>query len=86
MGGQRTASRKWAETSGGYEAYTPTMRISVHRYMGEPKDAWFLTCYDLGVQRMPLKSKTTQAAQAEAMSAIREHVRKLANELSELKI
>ena len=74
--------RTWELVSGGWEYNTPTLRVIVHHYHGMPPETWFLTCYDLRIERKKLKATEDTLAKVEALAMMREHVRNLAAELA----
>ena len=74
----------WEWVSGGWEYNTPHLRIVVHNHRDAPTTMWFLTCYDLRIERMPLRSNLQDAAKKEAIQAVRAHVKKLSDELAKV--
>jgi hypothetical protein len=79
--GRKPKLRTWEQESGGWEYRTPNLRIMVHGYIGMPDNAWFLTCYDLRIERMPLAATDAETAKAEGLASVMGWVRKLSAEL-----
>lgn len=66
-----------------WEASTKSLRITVHHYAG-CGDEWFVTCQELRVQRLPLKSADIVAARVEAIRFLTRRAKQIAAELSGL--
>lgn len=66
-----------------WETSTKNLRVSVHHYIG-CGDEWFLTCHDLHVQRLSLKSADIEAAKAEAIRFLVRRAKQIVAELSAL--
>lgn len=55
------------------------LRITVHRYVGHPPDAWLLTCYQLAIDRHELRHTELCRAQAEALRTVHETAQRYAD-------
>lgn len=55
--------------------------LKVHRMHGQ--DGWFLTCYDLGIEREPI-GEDLNAALTKAVEVASEHLRDLVNALAQI--
>lgn len=55
------------------------LSISVHRYLGLP--GWFVSCYQLNIDRKKLQSEDLKHAQVEALTILLDTVRKMEHEI-----
>jgi hypothetical protein len=56
--------------------------LSIHRHMEYPADVWLLSAWEIGMEKIELKSKDIEAAQAEAEKIVRNRLRRILKELT----
>lgn len=64
-----------------YEYQTKNLRLSIHRHRDYPPDQWFVSCYEVGANRLQLQPKALDDVQGEARKMIAERLLKLHAEL-----
>jgi hypothetical protein len=50
--------------------YQDGKRVTVHNYIGHDPNEWFVTCHDLGIEKVDLKSETIEEAKVEALQLV----------------
>lgn len=58
-----------------FRAKAGTMEITIHKYMG--CEGWFLTCHDLGIEAMELKSESLIQATKESGEILKKTIAKI---------
>ena len=62
------------------------LRLSVHRLVHAPPEAWFMTCYELCISRRELEARELLAAQDEAVGILRAQLARYAQDLEQMEI
>jgi hypothetical protein len=73
----RSVPQEWTLNTG-------KLRIVVHHYMG-CGDVWFLTCYDIGVERFDLQITDTHLAKAVAVKTVKAQLSSMSQSLANVK-
>lgn len=88
----KNRSKKWKDVSSysqrdavrspsNYELKSKFIRVHVHRHTDWPKDAWLLSCDQLGVIRYDLRETNLQDAQDKAILLIKSTLKAFLREL-----
>jgi hypothetical protein len=67
-----------------WEVESDGLRVALHRWVAVA-DKWFVTCYDLKIDKQPLSSKHMKVAAKEALSLVKETAKELYAKARELK-
>lgn len=60
------------------------IRVSVHRHIDEDSQVWFVSCYELNVQRVRLQSHTLPSAKREALAMLGAYLTRYRQDLEEM--
>lgn len=63
-----------------WELRTEEIRVTVHRHVYNPA-AWFVSCYDLGIEARELSPKDADGAKAAALNAVKVRLREMLESL-----
>jgi hypothetical protein len=64
--------REWKDGKpSSYELTTDHIKISVHRHIDYPDDAWLVSCHDVGIIQKQLKSKIVVTARNESVVLVK---------------
>jgi hypothetical protein len=66
-----------------WEHRTRSLRVTVTRHRDCAPDVWLLTCHDVGISLLELKSRGLEEAQTEALVFVRKRLERWAKELGD---
>jgi len=64
-----------------FEYRTKSLRISVHRSIYGAKVDWFVTCYDVRIEKHPLAAMPAEEAMTEGMAHVKARLAAMISEL-----